>query len=143
MDLTLTIESNMPAVAVDKIQIQQVLLNLIRNGFEAMEEAERQELIVSARRVDDGRMVELSVTDSGPGLAPEIMANLFKPFHTTKEHGMGVGLSICRHIVEGHGGRIWVDGGGKRGARFSFTVPTEVAEPRTRQGEQNGGAAPS
>ena len=123
MDLKLTIESDMPPVAVDKIQIQQVLLNLIRNGFEAMEEADSQRLTVSARRVDNGGLVELSVTDSGPGLAPEIMANLFKPFHTTKAHGMGVGLSICRHIVEGHGGRIWVQPQSERGTTFCFTIP--------------------
>ena len=123
MELKLAIESGMPPVAVDKIQIQQVMLNLIRNAFEAMEDADTQELIVSAKREEDGRMVELSVTDSGPGLAPEIAENLFKPFHTTKAHGMGVGLSICRHIVEGHGGRIWVKPKAGRGTIFCFTVP--------------------
>ncbi len=142
MELKLTIDSNIPPVAVDKIQIQQVLLNLIRNAFEAMEDTDNQELIVSAKRVDDGRMVELSVTDRGPGLAPEIMENLFKPFHTTKEHGMGVGLSICRHIIEGHGGRIWADAANGHGARFCFTVPTDAAEQRTRQSDQGAGAAP-
>ncbi|MGC8537032.1 MAG: ATP-binding protein [Rhizomicrobium sp.] len=123
MELKLTIDSDMPPIAVDKIQIQQVLLNLIRNAFEAMEDSGIQQLIVSAKRVEDGRMVELSVTDSGPGLAPEIAENLFKPFHTTKAHGMGVGLSICRHIVEGHGGRIWVQPKAERGATFCFTLP--------------------
>ena len=123
MDLKFTIDSDMTPVAVDKIQIQQVLLNLIRNAFEAMEDADTQELVVSAKRVEEGRMIELSVTDSGPGLAPEIAENLFKPFHTTKAHGMGVGLSICRHIVEGHGGRIWVQPKAERGTTFCFTLP--------------------
>ncbi|MDE2466885.1 MAG: PAS domain-containing protein [Alphaproteobacteria bacterium] len=123
IELQLAVDKDLPPVSVDKVQIQQVLLNLLRNAFEAMEDSEIQAVTVSAMKVDDGQMIEFRVNDSGPGLAPEIAADLFKPFHTTKSHGMGVGLSICRHIIEGHGGRIWVQPGSEAGATFCFTVP--------------------
>ncbi|TGV63829.1 PAS domain-containing sensor histidine kinase, partial [Mesorhizobium sp. M2D.F.Ca.ET.160.01.1.1] len=85
-------------VLTDRIQIQQVLLNLMRNAVEAMQDATRRELKVTTVARDDG-MAEVSVIDTGPGLAPEVSAQLFQPFVTTKKQGMGVGLSICRTIV--------------------------------------------
>ena len=90
----------------DKVQIQQVLLNLMRNAIEAMEDSQRRELVDRRprRRRDD--MVEISVADTGAGISPEIAAQLFQPFITTKRQGMGVGLSISRTIVEAHGGSI-------------------------------------
>ena len=112
-----------PYVLADRIQIQQVLLNLIRNAIEAMQEMERRELKVATRNLDDGH-VELSVQDTGPGLAPEVAAQLFQPFVTTKKHGMGVGLSICRTIVEAHGGKIWADSKQGEGTAFRFTLRT-------------------
>nr|WP_312890805.1 PAS domain S-box protein [Microvirga aerilata] len=110
-----------PFVLADRIQIQQVLLNLIRNAIEAMQEAPRRELTVATELAEDGH-VELSVKDTGSGLAPEVAAQLFQPFVTTKKHGMGVGLSICRTIVEAHGGKIWADSEQGRGTAFHFTL---------------------
>ncbi len=108
-------------VLADKVQIQQVLINLMRNAMEAMAGSERRDLTVrSALIVDD--MVEVRVTDTGPGIAPEIADHLFQPFFTTKIHGMGVGLSICRTIVEAHEGRISVEPNPDGGTVFRFTL---------------------
>ncbi|HEX9904941.1 MAG TPA: PAS domain S-box protein [Propylenella sp.] len=110
-------------VFADKVQIQQVLLNLIRNAIEAMTEAgsPRRDLVVTTRPVD-GNIVEVSVADTGPGIAPQIAAQLFQPFITTKRTGMGVGLSISRTILEAHGGQLWVEENPGGGAVFRFTV---------------------
>jgi signal transduction histidine kinase len=120
-DIAIAPMENLPPVMVDKVQIQQVLLNLVRNAIEAMEGCAGKRILIMARK--DGAMVEISVADTGPGLAPEVAEKLFQPFVTTKSGGMGVGLSLCRSIVEAHGGRIDAsprDGGG---TVFSFTVP--------------------
>ena len=93
-------------VLADKVQIQQVLLNLIRNAIEAMETSPRRELIISTQAADD-EMVAIGVADTGSGIAPDMTSQLFQPFVTNKRHGMGVGLSISRTIVEAHGGQIW------------------------------------
>ena len=110
-------------VYADKVQVQQVLLNLLRNAIEAMAESDcpRRELSVGARRKGDD-MVEVSVADSGPGISPDIAAQLFQPFITTKPSGMGVGLSISRTIIEAHGGNLWVEDNPGGGALFRFTV---------------------
>jgi len=112
-------------VDVDRVQIQQVLLNLMRNGLEAMEASERRELSVRVEAAD--AMVQISVADTGPGVAPEVAAQLFQPFVTTKADGMGIGLSVCRTIIEGHGGRLWMEANPDGGSLFHFTVPV-VAE---------------
>ena len=113
------------AVAADRIQIQQVLLNLVRNAVEAMRDADRRELVIAATATDaEARIV---VQDSGPGIPREVKDHLFEPFSTTKEGGMGIGLSICRTIVEAHGGRIWVEDAPGGGARFAFTLPLAEA----------------
>jgi len=109
-------------VLVDRVQIQQVLLNLIRNAMEAMQDQPHGRLTISAVR-RDAEFIEVIVSDSGPGLAPEVAARLFEPFVSTKESGMGVGLSISRTIVEAHEGRIWSDASPYGGASFHFTVP--------------------
>lgn len=115
------------AVLADKVQIQQVLLNLMRNAVEAMEDTERRDLIVSATAVADN-MVEIAVADTGTGLAPEISAQLFQPFITTKRQGMGVGLSISRTIVEAHGGSITARPNPEGGTVFGFTLPAVTEE---------------
>src|SRR6516164_9690348 len=108
-------------VLVDKVQIQQVLLNLLRNAVEAMERSQRRELIISTAAGDDD-MVAVSVVDTGSGIAPELISQLFQPFVTNKRHGMGVGLSICRTIVEAHGGQITVEPNPDGGTIFRFTL---------------------
>jgi two-component system, LuxR family, sensor kinase FixL len=112
----------LPSALVDKLQIQQVVVNLMRNAVEAMEACERRELRVATAAGADG-WITVSIIDSGPGIAPEIREKLFQPFVTTKAQGMGVGLSICRSIVEGHGGRLWVEPNPEGGTIFHFTVP--------------------
>ncbi len=108
-------------VAANRVQIQQVLFNLLRNSMEAMELSTRRSIVISTAIADAG-MVEIGVADSGPGLTPEVRANLFRPFVTTKDSGMGVGLSICRSIVESHGGRLWADDNPGGGMVFRFTL---------------------
>jgi len=114
-------DPNIQSVMVDKIQIQQVILNLMRNALEAMLEVEKRELTVATRSLGQD-MVEISVTDTGPGIAPEISAKLFQPFMTTKPHGMGVGLSISRTIVEAHGGKLWAEPNPGGGTIFRLTL---------------------
>lgn len=108
-------------VLADRVQIQQVLLNLILNAMDAMETSQIRDLVVAIAAADD-RYVRISVTDSGSGIAPEIAEQLFQPFITTKRHGMGIGLSISRAIVEAHGGRIWVEPNPTGGTMFHFTL---------------------
>jgi two-component system sensor kinase FixL len=122
VQVKLNIGTSPEFVLADKVQVQQVLLNLIRNGMEAMAAAPRRELSVSTRAAEDD-FVEIRIADTGPGIDPEIADQLFQPFVTTKPQGMGVGLSICRTIVESHGGRIWVDETPGGGATFHFTLP--------------------
>lgn len=131
--LTYEISAKVSEVMVDKVQIQQVVLNLMRNAIEAMAETELRELVVAAKTVDDD-MVQVSVSDTGSGLNPDVAAQLFQPFVITKQHGMGVGLSISRTIVEAHGGRIWVDSEQGRGTTFHFTVRA-VQEEEMADGE--------
>jgi two-component system sensor kinase FixL len=107
-------------VLVDKVQIQQVLLNLMRNAMEAMEHTERRELLLSTARTGD--MLMVSVADTGSGISPEVAEQLFRPFVTTKSHGMGVGLSISRTIIEAHGGKIWTEANPGGGTIFRFTL---------------------
>lgn len=129
--VSLRCDHDLPDVVVDKVQIQQVALNLIRNGIEAMETTSRRELTIGVTRQNS--FAFFSVTDTGTGIAPEIAEKLFQPFVTTKANGMGVGLSICRTIIEAHGGRVAArpnDGGG---TVFDFTLPfaeTEAADER-------------
>ena len=124
------IDRDAPWILADRVQVQQVLLNLIRNAIEAMGAVERRELTISLRP-EDG-MVVFAVADTGPGLAPEAASRLFQPFVTTKRSGMGVGLSISRTIVEAHGGRIWPEPNPGGGTIFRFTIP---AAPQEVEGE--------
>jgi PAS domain S-box-containing protein len=114
-----------PLIFADRVQLQQVILNLIMNAVEAMSETRdgSRELLIRTGTDASGGVV-VTVRDSGPGLAPENLDRLFTPFYTTKSQGMGMGLAICRSIVEAHGGRLWATANPPHGAVFQFTLPT-------------------
>ena len=116
------IDSSLGLVLADRVEIQQVMVNLIRNAVEAMDGAARRELTISTR-ARSSAWAEIAVADTGAGFSPQAKANLFKPFVTTKSDGMGVGLSISRTIIEAHGGDIWADENPGGGATFRFTLP--------------------
>jgi two-component system, LuxR family, sensor kinase FixL len=125
--LRLDLDPRARSAVIDRVQIQQVIVNLVRNAVEAMAESERRELSVSTLAGETG-FHEVCVADTGPGLPESVSAQLFKPFVTTKDSGMGVGLSICQSIVEAHGGRIWAASNPGGGTQFRFTLPaTETA----------------
>jgi two-component system sensor kinase FixL len=109
-------------VLADRVQIQQVLVNLFRNALEAMAQSPRRDLTVTNRRVADD-MIEIECSDTGSGFQDDVKPNLFQTFFTTKETGMGVGLSISRSIIEAHGGRMWAESNAAGGATFRFTLP--------------------
>jgi two-component system sensor kinase FixL len=115
-------------VIVDKAQIEQVVVNLVRNALEAMGDAKGMSLRVTSGYRADG-MARVCIADSGPGVSAEVVHRLFEPFVSTKGvKGMGVGLSICRTIVEGHGGKIWADSDTREGVTFCFTLPSAAGE---------------
>ena len=120
--ISVVLEPLLPPVLIDKIQIEQVLLNLIRNATDAMAELPERRITVTTALAEPG-FVRVSVADTGPGIAPEIAPQLFQPFVTTKEKGMGIGLTICQSIIEAHGGRIWAEAGETQGSVFHFRLP--------------------
>lgn len=133
------LDPDVPDIFVDKIQIQQVVLNLIRNSVEAMQAVPRRELTVVTAS-EDGEAVVVKVSDTGPGLAPEVAERLFQPFTTTKEQGMGIGLSICRSIIEAHGGELWASANDGPGVTFAFRLPVGAEEELAEEaGDGNGG----
>jgi signal transduction histidine kinase len=111
----------------DRVQLQQVVLNLILNAVEAMNsvEAGARELVISTEQDHTGVLV--AVRDSGPGIDPEHLDRVFEAFYTTKSSGTGMGLSICRSIIDAHEGRLWVEANEPRGAVFKFTLPAVEA----------------
>ena len=117
-------------VLVDRVQIQQVLVNLFRNALEAMAHSSRRELTASNMLVADD-MIEIAVSDTGPGFTEAVAQSLFQTFFTTKETGMGVGLSISRSIIEAHGGRMWAETNAAGGATFRLTLPAASSESLT------------
>jgi C4-dicarboxylate-specific signal transduction histidine kinase len=119
---------DLPTVEGDRVQLQQVILNLVVNAIEAMSGMNEvaRDLLLSTEKVEpDGLLV--AVRDSGPGLALATLEHLFDAFYTTKADGMGLGLSICRSIIEAHGGRLWVSPNEPHGAVFQFTLPADPA----------------
>jgi signal transduction histidine kinase len=116
-------------ILADRVQLQQVLLNLIMNGIEAMREVTERarELIVSSTTLAEPGSALISVEDTGTGLDPAVVERVFEPFFTTKSEGLGMGLSICRSIVEGHHGRLWASPRAPHGAAIHFTLPIELA----------------
>ena len=116
----------LPKVNADRIQLQQVLLNLLVNGMDAMDEIKdhRKELVIRVRS-EDGNVV-VRVEDSGKGLDEQTAQKIFTPFFTTKPHGIGLGLSISRSIIEAHEGRLWATPRPSGGAVFQFTLPASI-----------------
>ncbi|UAK23089.1 PAS domain-containing sensor histidine kinase [Sphingomonas nostoxanthinifaciens] len=127
VEVVMTLDPRASPVLVDRVQIQQVIVNLVRNAVEAMmDQPVRRITIETAFRLPN--WAEVSVQDTGPGLAPEVAAELFRAFLSTKQEGMGLGLSICRTIVEAHGGRIGADACQDGGTRFHFTLMLAAEE---------------
>jgi two-component system sensor kinase FixL len=126
IDVQIRIDPACNHVFVDRIQIQQVLFNLIRNAIESMLDCPRRSLTISTSAPSDG-LVTISIEDSGSGISESLAPQLFQPFVTSKRTGMGIGLSICRSIIEDHGGRIWFEAAPDGGTIFRFTLPTAEA----------------
>lgn len=122
VDVSFRLDPAVDLVLADRIQIQQVLVNLIRNAIEIMAETPGRRRLEIAAVADREDLVQISVSDTGLGIAPEIAKQLFQPFVTTKRKGMGLGLSICRTIIEAHGGKIWVEPNPGGGTIFHFTL---------------------
>src|SRR5262249_30507167 len=118
VDLNLDLATGLPLVHGDRVQLQQVVLNLMVNAVEALGHREARPRELAVRSAADADAVVVSVKDSGPGIAPEQVEQIFDAFFTTKTGGMGIGLAICRSIVEAHGGRLWADPNAGRGASF-------------------------
>ena len=118
------LSDDMPLVFADRIQLQQVMLNLMMNAIEAMTQVTTPRELLISSGADDSKGVVVVVRDSGPGLDSKSLERLFEPFYTTKPQGMGMGLAICRSIIEAHGGRLWAATNRDRGASFHFTLPT-------------------
>jgi len=129
ISVRLDLVSGLPTVLGDRIQLQQVIMNLLMNGMEAMSDTQpdfREVVVRTSRHEPD--YVEVAIQDSGTGIEPENLERIFGPFYTTKPEGMGMGLSICRSIVQGHGGHLWATNNPDRGATFHFTLPTAAGD---------------
>jgi signal transduction histidine kinase len=116
----------LPIIAGDRVQLQQVVLNLILNAVQAMGAVTEgaREVLITTRQIELNDLY-VGVQDTGPGLSPETLSRLFEPFYTTKPNGMGMGLTICRSIIEAHGGRLWVSACQPHGALFQFAIPAQ------------------
>lgn len=133
VDFETALDPAVTHVLADPVQLQQVLVNLIRNALEAMLRSPHKQLRVITSRATD-ELVEVTVADSGPGLATTVAERLFHPFNSTKSDGMGLGLSICHSIVNAHGGKIWVEPSEMGGTAFHFTVPLAEKEAEIQDG---------
>ena len=117
---------DLPLVHGDRVQLQQVLINLVMNACDAMAGTPRENRRLTIRtRPGTGHTVCLSVADTGAGIAPDKLEQVFEPFYTTKAHGMGLGLAVCRTIIAAHGGNLWAESNPQGGATFHFTLPAE------------------
>ncbi|MCG8508081.1 MAG: ATP-binding protein, partial [Rhodospirillales bacterium] len=118
----------LPRIPVDAIQIQQVVMNLSRNAIEAMRSDNQIPKKLTIGTAAEGSGIEVTVSDTGPGLSPDVEAELFEPFVTDKPEGMGIGLSICRSLVQAHGGRLYAESVPGQGTVFRFTIPHEPVD---------------
>jgi signal transduction histidine kinase len=125
--VTLQLNAEEDEVLADKVQIEQVLVNLIRNAKEAIGVSKRREIVISTS--SSGIEVRVDIADTGIGLSQKVKSSLFEPFVTTKDNGMGVGLSISRAIIQAHHGRIWAESNPEGGAIFGFTLPLASHRP--------------
>lgn len=125
--LKLEIPDDVPAIPVDRVQMQQVFVNLILNAIEAMRETPDKDRTLTIDVASDSEVMTVGLNDSGPGVPPDRADNIFRPFETSKVNGMGMGLSICRTIVESHGGQMRLVQSGAPGCRFEFTLPVNIA----------------
>lgn len=122
----LELATTTPTVLVDRVEIQQVIMNLILNAIEAMDEADCKSRKISIRTAIKGAEARISIEDTGPGVVPEIATSLFGIFQTTKPDGLGLGLWICQSILAAHDGRIWLDAGHRDGAQFCVALPLQT-----------------
>jgi signal transduction histidine kinase len=127
--VTLDIADELPLIRRDVVQLQQVVLNLVRNAADAIKDARMSNghITVVVRRLEAQARIEVSVVDNGPGIAADVAECLFHPLTTSKSDGLGLGLSICASIVEAHGGRIWLHAGEPGATEFRFSLPLESA----------------
>ena len=132
LDARLELADDLPPVAGDRVQLQQVILNLLLNAADAMSDVEdRPRQVLIRTEQDEGDRVRLSVQDGGVGLDPQNMDRLFEAFYTTKSNGMGIGLSVSRSIIEKHHGRLWAAANDGPGATFSFSIPCSLESVMT------------
>jgi signal transduction histidine kinase len=129
--IDLDFPAGLPVIHGDRVQLQQVLLNLLRNAVDSITETGRKDgrITVAARRADDSARLEIGVRDNGGGIPPHRIDQLFKPLTTSKKEGLGLGLSICLTIVEAHGGRIWLASGEPGATELRLSFPLEPPEP--------------
>jgi signal transduction histidine kinase len=118
---------DLPTVRGDRVQIEQVLLNLIMNAADAMADSDPHERRIDVNVAGEGNVLRVSVSDSGAGITPDQLERVFEAFYTTKRTGLGLGLAICRSIITAHGGRLWAVSDGYRGSTFHFTLPVAVS----------------
>jgi signal transduction histidine kinase len=128
VSLLMELAPALPTILADRVQLQQVIINLVMNGIEAMQSVtdRPRELVIRSGQEEETRQVVVSVTDCGVGISAENADRLFNPFFTTKSSGMGMGLSICLSIMEAHGGRLWATANVPHGATFQFTLPVNA-----------------
>jgi signal transduction histidine kinase len=127
VELQTELDGKLPLIKGDKVQLQQVLLNLVMNAIDAMQLVQLRVLTVRSEK-SKPNAVHVSINDTGTGIDPSNIDRIFKPLFTTKATGMGMGLSICRSIIESHGGRIWVSPAANGGSTFEFELPTKSVE---------------
>ena len=114
--------SPLPLTLGSRIEVEQVLINLVSNAIDSMSSSPRRELRITTRVIESGAIL-ITVSDTGKGIAADDLDKIFNPFHSTKKNGLGLGLAICRSLVENNGGQIWAEQNGDAGAEFNFTIP--------------------